>query len=128
MRRQLLLALALALGAGLVLLFSAPAGANPNLDDPDMPVKLEGTTWVGQDGEYVTTFRFDKGGVLTYAYVNGTYRNGTWKQTGDKLYFEMNNKFREFRGTIKGEKIEGNSWNIRDMKWKTVIYKMRDLD
>ena len=65
-----------------------------------------------------TIYRFEKGGVLGYSYNNNSYRNGTWKQEGDALYFECNNKYYEFRGTIRGNEITGRSWNIKGGKWE----------
>lgn len=82
---------------------------------------IVGTTWSGQDGEYQTTFRFEADGKLNYGYKNGHFDNGTWKQTGNTIYFEMNDKYREFKGTFEGDKIEGDSWNVAGKKWTTSI-------
>ena len=43
---------------------------------------VEGTVWAGDGVTAPTTYSFEKGGVLVYAYNGATYRNGTWKQDG----------------------------------------------
>jgi len=86
---------------------------------------IDDTEWVGIDSsdKLITTFRFEKSGVLAYYYNGTSYRNGTWKQDGTTIYFETNGKFREFRGKVKGDEIKGDSWNIKGHEWETVIYK-----
>jgi hypothetical protein len=86
------------------------------------PRNIEGTTWAGQDGDTFTTFHFEKNGILAYQYDGRFFRNGTWKQEGNKLYFEMNNRFRECRAVIRGNVIEGDSWNKKGAKSKTKIF------
>jgi hypothetical protein len=92
--------------------------------------KIDDTEWVGIDSsdKLITTFRFEKGGVLAYYYNGFTYRNGTWKQDGASVYFEMNKKFREFKGTVKGDEMTGDSWNKKGNKWQTAIYKYNRPD
>ena len=119
--------------SGLVLLaLGRPAGA----DVPAPPVdfdatteteSLTGTEWAGSDGPVaaVVTFHFERGGVLAYSYNGASYRNGTWKQNGNSLYFEMNNKFRECQATIHGGRIDGDSWNVNGLKWKTSIQRSK---
>jgi hypothetical protein len=109
--------------AGLLAFALAAAWAPAAQDDDDKTTDLAGTIWVGPDGDYVTTFRFERGGVLAYRYANGSYRNGRWKQTGKKLYFEMNDKYRECEATIDGDTIRGKSWNVTGKEWKTTIYR-----
>jgi hypothetical protein len=109
--------------AGLLALALTVAWAPAAAQDDDEVRGLAGTVWVGPDGEYVTTMRFERGGVLAYAYDNRSYRNGKWKQTGKKLYFEMNDKYRECEATIDGDTIRGRSWNKTDKKWTTTLYR-----
>ena len=82
---------------------------------------LAGTTWSGDDVVGPTVYHFEPGGVLKYSYRGATWRNATWRQEGDKVYFEMNQKFREFEGTMAGDVISGKSWNTRGDKWLLVI-------
>jgi hypothetical protein len=79
--------------------------------------KLEGTTWSGDGVVAPTTYFFDKNGVLQYSYNGNTYRNGTWKQEGESLYWESNQKYCEFKGKIEAAEIVGNAWNVRGGKW-----------
>jgi hypothetical protein len=79
---------------------------------------VEGTAWSGSDSvgsRY--TFRFLKGGVLDYTSPSGTYRNGSWKQNGEALYMETNNRYWEFKGAIKGNSLQGSATNIRGGNW-----------
>ncbi len=87
-------------------------------------VDLTGTSWEGQDGEFYVRFVFEPGGTLYYTYKNGEYRNATWKLDGERLYFEMNKQFREFRGTVKGDTITGESRNRPGMQWKTTLKRV----
>jgi hypothetical protein len=109
-----------ALGLGLGLLSPAAMA-----EKPTPPINLADTEWVGKDtpDNLITTYRFERGGTLAYFYNGTSYRNGTWRQTGNTIYFETNTQFRETRGTIKGDQIEGNSWNVRKERWKTTIYR-----
>lgn len=87
--------------------------------------KLEGTTWMGDGVVAPTTYMFDKNGVLQYSYNGNTYRNGTWKQDGEALYWECNNKYCEFKGKIEGVEIAGRAWNVRGGKW-ALKFKMEN--
>lgn len=87
--------------------------------------KLEGTTWMGDGVVAPTTYFFDKGGVLQYSYNGNTYRSGSWKQEGDAVYWESNNKYCEFKGKIDGTEISGRAWNIRGGKW-ALKFKMQN--
>lgn len=97
---------------------TSPQLANAGAAGPPL---LEGTTWSGLDNSDSKTFRFERGGILSYVAGGQDYRNGTWKQTGNVIYFETNKQYREFRGTMQGDLIEGDSWNVQGMKWKTSI-------
>jgi hypothetical protein len=86
---------------------------------PDMAtISLAGTTWAGPetDGEF-TTYTFEQDGTLAYKYSNGHYRNGTWRQSGNTIYFEMNKRYAEYQGEISGDTMKGRAWNITKKKW-----------
>lgn len=79
---------------------------------------VAGTTWSGVDSDgdyYEYTFRSDR--VLAYKSPNGSYANGTWKQSGDVIYMETNHKFSERQGKISGAHMEGDAWNVQGHKW-----------
>jgi hypothetical protein len=94
-------------------------------DAPPRPSVLTNTTWIGVDNEWLTTYRFEPGGVLFYSYSTGTYRNGTWKVDGRTLYFQINDRFYEFRGMIDDDTIIGDAWNIRGDRWRHFLRRSR---
>ncbi|HET6574445.1 MAG TPA: hypothetical protein VFG68_12630 [Fimbriiglobus sp.] len=116
----------LLIGAVLVVACGAVAAA-PVPKERKKPVpKLEGTTWSGDGVTAPTTYTFAKGGVLVYTYLGNTYSNGTWKQTGAKVYWETNNRFAEFEGTVSGAVMAGEAWNVAGGRWK--LKMKRDPD
>lgn len=94
---------------------------------PQSAPTLEDTTWISDDGPLgKVTYFFERGGTLVYTYPNGqVYRNGTWQLQGDYLYFEANQKFREFRARVGSSRIEGPSWNKTGSKWRTTMTPVR---
>jgi hypothetical protein len=114
-----------------LLVFAVPvAGLNAvpvpekRYQEKDASVDLVGTTWDGHDLDVMIRFVFEPGGTLYYSYKNGQFRNATWKLDGNRLYFEMNTGFREFRGVVQGDTIVGESWNVRGMKWSTTLKRI----
>jgi hypothetical protein len=82
---------------------------------------VEGTVWKGEcsdEPNVVFIARFERGGVLCYTCRSGTYRNGTWKQDGASIYMETNNRYAEFRGVLRGDRITGEAANVAGLKWK----------
>ena len=80
---------------------------------------ISATTWTGadSDGDYYV-FHFKSSGELHYKSPTGFWTKATWKQTGDKVYMETNNKYSEYFGTIRGNKIKGTARNVKGKKWK----------
>jgi hypothetical protein len=79
---------------------------------------VEGTVWKGETHPgQIFIVRFEKGGVLCYTSPSGTWRNGTWKQTGNAIYLEMNKKYAEYRGVMRGDRITGEASNIANSNW-----------
>jgi hypothetical protein len=85
---------------------------------------VSGTTWAGKrsDGDYYEYY-FQKDGTLQYKSPTGLWKNATWKQDGNKIYMEMNNKYAEYEGIITGNKMQGNAWNVKGLKWTWVAEK-----
>jgi hypothetical protein len=81
-------------------------------------INVAGTTWTGtdSDGDYYE-YSFQADGALYYKSPSGFWMNGTWKQNGNSIYMETNNKYSEYQGRISGTHMEGNAWNIKDRKW-----------
>lgn len=107
----------------MALLASAASTSEPPLFTANQQTHdLAGTVWIGDDGPVGRVqFKFERSGILEYSYNGRTYRNGTWRQTGGRLYFEMNQKYRECKGVVLGSTIRGESWNKAGQKWITTI-------
>lgn len=79
---------------------------------------LEGTIWSGIDsGRKSFVYEFLPNGVLKYTTETGTFTDGSWKQDGKLVYFEMNNKYAEHDGVISDNWMTGNGWNQAGYKW-----------
>ena len=64
-------------------------------------------------------------GTTTTTYNNTTYKDGTWKlEANNTVYMECNQKFCEFRGTLHGNVINGESWNVNNLRWKTRLERV----
>jgi len=124
MNRERMFGMAAAMGL-LFTLVAIRASATDQDPEEEKVINLKDTEWVGLDSmeKVVTTYRFEKGGVLAYCYRGKSYRNGTWKQDGKNVYFECNNKFWECQATITGEVIEGETWNKKNKKSRDTFYK-----
>ena len=94
------------------------------LPNNTLTASVAGSPWVGTDseGDYYE-FHFQADGALHYKSPSGFYKNGSWKQDGDGIYMETNNKFSERQGRISGTHMEGNAWNVRGQKWSWQVDK-----
>src|SRR4051812_27744672 len=100
------------LAAAALCLAFAPAPLPRRDRSASRPVLVEGTSWSGKDSQGKPyTFRFLPGGHLDYTSPTGTFRNGTWSQTGDAVYMETNQRYWEFNGTVRGDSLVGNAVN-----------------
>ena len=83
--------------------------------------KLAGSVWAGKDsdGDYYV-YRFRSGGHLEYTSPTGTFRGATWRQNGDRLYMQTNDRYSEYEGRIVGRRIEGRAWNRGGHEWSWV--------
>lgn len=79
---------------------------------------LEGTIWSGIDsGGKSFVYEFLPDGILKYTTETGTFTDGSWKQAGKLIYFEINNKYAEGEGVISDNLMTGNGWNQVGYKW-----------
>ncbi len=79
---------------------------------------IAGTSWNAIETiGFTDVFDFLSDGRLHYTCDGKDYINGTWKQDGDTVYIEMNNKFTEYNGLITGTHIEGTAHNVRGKNW-----------
>jgi hypothetical protein len=100
------------------LLIAAFASASYAFPVPK-PAKVQsvaGTTWFGEGVVADTRYTFNADGSMTYAYNKATHTAGSWKQDGDKIYWETNNKYCEFEGTLSGNDITGKAWNVANFQ------------
>lgn len=104
--------LSLGLAAGVAGKMDLPHG------DDEVYLSLEGTIWSATDSDGERwMFHFEKGGILHYGLNGPTYRNGTWRQDGMRLYMETNKRYAEFHGTIRGDRIVGRAANVARKHW-----------
>jgi len=84
-------------------------------------INVSGTTWVGTDSEgRYYEYSFQPDGAMYYKSPTGFWKNGTWKQDGNSIYMETNNKYSEYQGTITGTHMEGRAWNVKPEQWTWV--------
>jgi hypothetical protein len=78
------------------------------------PVDLAGTMWKGDmNPEGFLVVRFERGGTVCYTYSGGNWRNGHWKQEGDKLHMVIGRALVTFRAVIRDDHISGAEVNQR---------------
>jgi hypothetical protein len=98
--------------------------AAPQLKPVKKHPSLVGTAWTGNSFEKQTmTFEFGPGGQVTAMYNGAPVKAASWKQDGDKIWFELNNKYCEFDGKIVGDRIEGQCHNVAGTRWDVVLTK-----
>ncbi|MFL5328903.1 MAG: hypothetical protein ACJ8C4_08295 [Gemmataceae bacterium] len=92
--------------------------ALPLAAQPGKVANIAGTQWSGPDsnGSFYTYY-FERNGRLTYRSPSGTYRNGTWAQNCDMVYFEMNDGYCEHIGDIRGNTMRGLAGNVTGAMW-----------
>ena len=72
------------------------------------------------------TIEFVADGTMNVSYKTTRFNRASWKQDGDKIYWEMNNKYCEFEGKMNGDVIEGESRNVTGKKWATKMTRVHD--
>ena len=94
------------------------SGQGPKFPSYAPAASVAGTTWVGTDSDgHYYEYHFQAGGALHYQSPTGFFKNGTWKQDGDAIYMEMNQKYAEYRGRISGKRMKGRASNVTGKKW-----------
>jgi hypothetical protein len=118
--------LRLPLAVALLVAIGTAAGAAPRLkpEKKDAP-PLAGTSWAGKTAEgWDMTIDFLTEGKMTVSYNGASYNKASWKLDGDKVYYEMNDKYCEFEGKFVGADIEGESHNVRGKRWATNLTRI----
>jgi hypothetical protein len=93
--------------------------------EPPVKFDLRGTSWIGKD--FVENYRitFEDDGTLSYGYKGKLNRGGSWTFDGRNLYFEVNSKYREFKGTADAATLQGESWNKTGKRWQTHLQRVK---
>jgi hypothetical protein len=109
-------------GAPARLLYAPP----PPVDVPPAAIDFRGTRWFGKTYENTDwTIIFEPNGGITNIENGHTYRVGSWKSTGpNTVWMELNNKYYEYRGTVTGDILSGDSSNVAGLRWKTTFRRM----
>ena len=114
--------------AALAVVAAGPLLAAPRLK-PEKPTAppLAGTSWAGKTAEgWDMTIDFAADGKMTVSYNGSSYNRAGWKQDGDRVYYEMNDRYCEFEGKFVGGAIEGETHNVRGRRWPTTLTRIRD--
>lgn len=108
-----------------LLVFALPLAAAPVpkslVKKPAVP-RVVGTTWNGSNGGNGTyDYMFNADGSFT-AMLNGRPTSkGTWKQEGESLEWEFNNRYSVYTVTFKDGTFEGTASNIKGKSWPVVL-------
>lgn len=83
---------------------------------------VTGTTWVSDETEAklgVLEYTFLEGGKLSWRTQgqNRTNTNGSWKQDGDKLWWEVNNVYVNYNVTFADGRFDGDALNKVNFRW-----------
>jgi hypothetical protein len=112
----------------LVILAAAPVVAAPRLK-PEKPTAppLAGTSWAGKTAEgWDMKIDFAADGKMTVSYNGSSYNRASWRQEGEKIYYEMNDRYCEFEGKFAGDAIDGETHNVVGKRWTTNLTRFRD--
>lgn len=87
---------------------------------------VTGTVWLSDENEAqlgVIEYTFQEGGKLSYTRQGSGAVNtvGSWKQDGDHLYWEVNQKYVDYNADFKDGKFEGSALNVRSKRWTIVL-------
>lgn len=104
------------------LVFAGCASTSSRPSSPSVS-DVSGTTWISRETDGTYEYTFIPGGALHYKSPTGFWKNGTWKQEGNSVYMETNQKYAEQRGVITGNEIRGHAWNVNGNRWTWVAKK-----
>jgi hypothetical protein len=112
----------------LAVLPTGPLLAAPRLKpETKEATPLAGTSWAGKTAEgWDMTIDFAAEGKMTVSYNGSSYDRASWKQDGEKVYYEMNDRYCEFDGKISSDTIDGETHNVRGKRWTTTLTRIRD--
>jgi hypothetical protein len=90
------------------------------------PIDLRESVWIGRlfaENEKVT---LHADGTLSYS-EGGPDNRGTWRLTGDKLFFQINN-FSEYHTTVVGDVIQGTGTNKSGQSCMPLLKRQRQQE
>jgi hypothetical protein len=112
----------------LVLVLAAwPALAAPQLkpEKNKEATAIAGTRWSGKTAEgWDMTIDFAIDGKMAVTYNGTSFNKASWRQDGDKVYYEMNDRYCEFNGKLSGEVIAGSTHNVAGKTWETRLTRV----
>ena len=85
---------------------------------------LLGTTWVGENSGQVRgshEYTFGEGGKFSATTNGKPYTGGTWKQDGETVEWEFNNRFSVYTVTYKDGVFEGTATNRQGKTWNVTL-------
>ena len=79
---------------------------------------LAGTTWSGIDtAKNAMQIVFETGGRVRMS-LSTQWLSGIWRQDGDNVYFNVNDGYVQYEGTIYGTTMNGSARNQADYSWR----------
>jgi len=115
------------LGVLMVLIVASAGSAAPvpkavKKKSPD----VTGMTWISDENEVklgVIEYTFLEGGKLSWHQQgrNDVSTVGSWKQDGDHLYWEVNQKYVDYNVNFKEGQFEGGALNKTNKRWTITL-------
>jgi hypothetical protein len=101
---------------------------HPHARKSAIPILAE-TVWsvYESDEKANSYFYFMPDGTLQTHFpygVVGVHEVGIWKQDGNAIYINMNNKFAEYHGLIEEDFMGGKAANVNGHTWNWHAYKL----
>lgn len=89
-------------------------------EPPQIDQDLPGSQWRSTEtlhdlGEWTFLLRAD--GVVEYEQNDAKRENGRWRQEGEGIYMQFNDRFVQYRGTIRKGRMVGDAQNLKGEIW-----------
>lgn len=80
---------------------------------------VAGTVWAGDGLVPRSSYEFRADGtILLESGGTGPRRPaGTWTQDGATVSWQFNNRYAEYRGTVRGDRMAVEAWNVTGSRW-----------